>query len=37
MNILDQIRSALRQMTIDDILGAIIVFAIAALLLWVTP
>jgi hypothetical protein len=37
MNNLDQIRSALRQITIADVLGVIAIFAIAFVFLWVTP
>jgi hypothetical protein len=37
MNNLDQIRSALRQITIADVLGVIAIFAIVFVFLWVTP
>ena len=37
MNNLDQIRSALRQVTIADVLGAVAIFAAVFVFLWVTP
>lgn len=37
MNNLDLIRSALRQTTLADVLGAIAIFAAVFVFLWVTP
>ena len=37
MNTLDLIRSALRQITFADVLGAIAIFATLFVFLWVTP
>lgn len=37
MNNLDLIRSALRQITLADVLGAIAIFAAVFVFLWVTP
>jgi hypothetical protein len=37
MNMLDQIRSALHQITLADVLGAVAIFAAVFVFLWVTP
>ena len=37
MNNLDLIRSALRQITLADVLGVIAIFAAMFVFLWVTP
>lgn len=37
MNTLEQIRTALAQVTLSDVLGAVAIFATLFILLWVTP